>query len=83
MHGSEIDLSGNEMSLRPSKHVWAYDWLALVGLAASSNGEFNLPLTAHPPPPPTSPTTHLTCPPIHATRDITVVVKKLHKIQQC
>ena len=25
-HGSEIHPSDSEMSLRPSKHVWAYDW---------------------------------------------------------
>ena len=26
MDGSEIHPSDKEMSLTPSKHVWAYDW---------------------------------------------------------
>ena len=44
-------------------------------------GRYNLPLVSHPllplPPPPGRPLL------IHATCDITVVVKKLLKIQQC
>ena len=50
-------------------------WLALhehMASPNSPNGGFSLPLAAHPPPPPLSPT----C-------DISVVVKQLFKIKQC
>ena len=53
---SEIDPSGSETSLRFSKHVCTYVWLALLGLISNPNnlnGEFNLPPAANPPPLPT------------------------------
>ena len=53
--------------------------LGLIASPNSPNGGFNLPSAAHHPPHPLSPTHIL----IRATRDITVVVKMLLKIQQC
>ena len=64
--------------LRPSSLVWAYD-LTLLGLMATPNspiGWCNPPAASHPPPPPPHP---LIC----AIHDITVVLKRLLKIQQC
>ena len=66
-----------------SEHVCAYgqDFLgSQLVQAVLTEGSVNLRLTAHQ----SSPTTHLTHSPlVHATNDITVVVKKFLKIQQC
>ena len=76
---SEIEPSGSEMSLRPSKHVWDHGWHFLDSCIASLNSSnigFNPPLAAHPlhyPPHPLPPVQPL----IRATHDITVVVKKV------
>ena len=64
------------------RHLLGADlWLALCRLIASPNSpnkKFNPPPAAHHSPPLTPP--H---PLTHATHDITVVVKKVLKIQQC
>ena len=67
------------LALRHFQHVWAL-CLALFELIASpntSNGGFNLPLAVHLP---TIYHSHLST---LSTCDISVVVEKLLKIQQC
>ena len=54
-------------------------WLALLGLIASSNSPnrgYNLPILPNQPP-------HLLLPAYLLTCDITVVMRKLFKFQQC
>ena len=77
-YGSDIHPRVSDMSLRPSRLVWAYEWhfldtwnLQTVLLAALTR--LRLPTRPHRPPhpPPARP------PPITCIRDITAVVKKL------
>ena len=54
--GSEIDPSGSETSLRPSRHIWTYGWHMHLGLIATPNTPnrgYNLPSATKPPLPPT------------------------------
>ena len=74
-HGSEIHPSDRETSIRPSEGVWAYGWHFLDSIASpnSPKGGFNPPPASHTP---THPLIYVTC-------DITMVVEKLLKSQQC
>ena len=84
---SDIYLCISEISCRPSRLVWAYDYIALLELTATPNDPFkryDLPPTAQLPRG-THPTSHYPptrLPLIHAIHDITVM-EKVQKIQQC
>ena len=57
----EINPSGSEMYLRPSRHICAYDWHFLdlyIASPNSPNRRYNLHLAAHPPPPTIPPPLH-------------------------
>ena len=72
--GCGIDPSGNETSLRPSKHVGVYCWHFLDSKLIQTiltESLTHLQLSTHPTPLPPS------YPLVHTTRDITVVMKKV------
>ena len=61
-------------------------WLEIVRLMATPNNPnsgYNLPLTSHPPPPPTPPPSHLPTPLYVPPVLLEWLWKKLLKIQQC
>ena len=70
---SEIDPIVIAISLRPSRFVWAYLWLALLGLTAALNNPnrgYNPPPAIHPP----HHSLHSPHPVIHVTSNVVVAV---------